>query len=274
MQKLAVSVLMSIYVKEKPEYFIQAMESTINQTAQPEEILLVEDGPLTDELAEIIQKYQAKLGNQFTVISLEVNRGLGTALAIGVEKCRNSLIARMDTDDIMAKNRLEVQYLEFLKNKDLAIIGSNIIEFEGTTDNVLARKSMPESNEAIRTYSKRRNPFNHMTVMFKKDAVKDVGNYMPLQGFEDYYLWVRLLKVGYQGKNLPLYLVFARTGIDMYNRRGGINYLLPGLRARRKIYLHGLGNTFDWGTVSLIHIIICILPVSLRSRIYSKALRK
>ncbi|MBO0473559.1 glycosyltransferase [Enterococcus ureasiticus] len=274
MQKIAVSVLMSIYVKEKPEYFIQAMESTINQTAQPEEILLVEDGPLTDELYEIIQQYQEKLGDQLTVISLDKNQGLGTALAIGVEKCRNSLIARMDTDDIMAENRLEVQYQEFLKNEALTILGSNIIEFEGTPDNVLAKKHMPESNEAIRAYSKRRNPFNHMTIMFKRDAVLEVGNYQPLPGFEDYYLWVRLLKSEYQGRNLPEYLVFARTGLDMYNRRGGLKYLIPGIDARKRIYRDGLGNLNDFLTVSMVHTVICIMPNKLRGRIYKRMLRK
>lgn len=273
MQKIAVSVLMSIYVKEKPEYFIQAMESTINQTAQPEEILLVEDGPLTDELYKIIKQYQEKLGDQFTVISLEENQGLGTALAIGVEKCRNALIARMDTDDIMVEKRLEVQYQEFLKNKTLAILGSNIIEFEGTPDNVLARKCMPESNEAIRTYSKRRNPFNHMTIMFKRDAVIKVGNYQPLPGFEDYYLWVRLLKENFISLNVPQTLVYARTGAEMYSRRGGISYLIPGLKARRIIYKTGLGSIKDLVFVSVVHIIISLMPNKLRGSFYQKQLR-
>ncbi|WP_086445542.1 glycosyltransferase [Candidatus Enterococcus lemimoniae] len=274
MQTIAVSVLMSIYIKEKPEYFIQAMESTIVQTAQPEEILLVKDGPLTDELDGIIQTYQEKLGNQLTVISLEKNQGLGIALAIGVEKCRNSLIARMDTDDIMVKKRLEIQYQEFLKNNDLTILGSNIIEFEGTPDNELARKSMPESDEQVRKFSTRRNPFNHMTVMFKKQAVIEAGNYLPLPGFEDYYLWVRLLKRGNQGQNLPEYLVYARTGLDMYNRRGGLKYLLPGIEARRKIYQDGLGSLGDFLTVSVFHTVICIMPNKLRGLIYKRMLRK
>lgn len=273
MQKIAVSVLMSIYAKEKPEYFIQAIESTINQTAQPEEILLVEDGPLTDALVKIIKQYQEKLGKQLTVISLEENQGLGTALAIGVEKCRNSLIARMDTDDIMAENRLEVQYQEFLKDEDLTILGSNIIEFEGTPDNVLARKRMPESNEAIRAYSKRRNPFNHMTIMFKRDAVIEVGNYQPLPGFEDYYLWVRILKKNFVSLNLQQALVYARTGAEMYSRRGGLSYLIPGLKARWIIYKTGLGKINDLAFVSLVHIIISLMPNKLRGSFYQKQLR-
>lgn len=273
METIAVSVLMSIYIKEKPEYFIEAMESTINQTVKPEEILLVEDGPLTDELYEIIQQYKEKLGEQLTVISLEENQGLGTALAIGVEKCRNSLIARMDTDDIMVESRLEVQYQEFLKNDKLTILGSNIIEFEGTPDNELARKLMPETNEAIRAYSKRRNPFNHMTIMFKKEAVIAVGNYQPLPGFEDYYLWVRLLKENSVSLNLQQTLVYARTGAEMYSRRGGVSYLIPGLKARWIIYKKGLGKINDFLFVSLVHTIISLMPNKLRGSFYKKQLR-
>ncbi|MGG5343389.1 glycosyltransferase [Enterococcus sp. AZ192] len=273
MQTIPVSVLMSVYKKEKPEYFTQTMESTLAQSIQPDEILLVEDGPLTDELYEQIQHYRDRLAGQLTVISLEKNQGLGTALAIGVKNCRNDLIARMDTDDIMANTRLEIQYNTFLKNSELAIIGSNIIEFEDTIENELARKNMPLTNEEIRQFSKKRNPFNHMTVMYKKEAVIAVGNYLPLQGFEDYYLWVRLLKAGYEGQNLPEFLVYARTGNDMYNRRGGLKYLMPGLKARKRIYQEGLGSFTDFVSVSAIHVVICLMPVSLRGKIYSKALR-
>lgn len=273
METIAVSVLMSIYVKEKPEYFIQAMESTLNQTVQAQEIVLVEDGPLTDELNELVQQYQTKLGDQLTVIPLKENQGLGTALAIGVEKARNELIARMDTDDIMAENRLEVQYQEFLAHPDLTIIGSNIIEFEGTTDNVLAKKRMPKTNEEICAFSKKRNPFNHMTVMFKKAAVLSVGNYQPMQGFEDYYLWVRLLKANFVSLNIQQDLVYARTGVEMYARRGGISYLIPGLKGRWAIYKAGLGHVSDLIIVSSIHIVISLMPNKLRGSFYQKQLR-
>ncbi|MFK4567206.1 glycosyltransferase [Enterococcus sp. UD-01] len=274
METIPVSVLMSIYSKEKPEYFHQAMESIIKQTQQPDEILLVEDGPLTLELTTIIQEYQAKLGRQLTIVALEENQGLGTALAIGVKRCRNQLIARMDTDDVMVEQRLQKQYEAFLKNEELAIIGSNIIEFEGSIENILARKNMPQSNEEIKQFSKKRNPFNHMTVMYKKAAVEAVGNYQPLKGFEDYYLWVRLLKQNYLGLNMSEVLVYARTGVDMYARRGGLAYLLPGLKARWIIYQEGLGKINDFLFVSLAHTVISLMPNKVRGSIYQKQLRK
>ncbi|MEI5994935.1 glycosyltransferase [Candidatus Enterococcus mansonii] len=273
MKMIDVSVLMSIYKKEKVSYFIETMDSIMNQTVQPKEILLIEDGPLTADLIEAIQNYKQLLGDQFVTKSLKENVGLGRALAEGVNLCKYQLIARMDTDDIMSPNRLESQFKEFRENPELTIVGSNIAEFSGDTNHILGNRIVPEKNGEIRVFSKRRNPFNHMTVMFRKDAVIQVGNYQPLQGFEDYYLWVRLLKNGYQAKNIQEKLVFARTGLDMYARRGGLAYLIPGLKARKVIYKEGLGTITDLLVVSGIHIMICLMPNKIRGKFYEKKLR-
>ncbi|EOH92744.1 hypothetical protein UAW_02783 [Enterococcus haemoperoxidus ATCC BAA-382] len=268
-----ISVLMSIYKNENPSYFKEAINSVFEQTLQPEEILLVEDGPLTDELNAMISEIKSKVGKQLTIVPLAENVGLGKALAVGVESCRNELIARMDCDDIMIPSRLEEQFEEMKKNASLAIVGSNIIEFHDEIDNVLGYKKMPASNEEIREFSKKRNPFNHMTVMFRKELVMREGNYQPLKGFEDYYLWVRLLKAGYTAKNIQKDLVYARTGLDMYARRGGFNYLIPGLKARKKIYQEGLGSFRDYLFVSSVHVCVSLMPNKMRGWFYEKKLR-
>ena len=273
MGTVPISILMSIYKNEKPEYLIDTMESILRQTIQPEEIFLVKDGPLTLELDEVIDEYKRKLGNQLSLYSLSENKGLGIALAEGVLNCRNELIARMDTDDIMVEDRLEVQYKLFKENSSLAIVGGNIIEFEGNVTNILGRRIVPESNEEIRRFSKRRNPFNHMTVMYKKEDIIQVGNYKPLKGFEDYYLWIRLLKQDKKAANINKILVYARGGKDMYSRRGGIKYLVPGLKARKVIYREGLGSFSDFIFVSAVHSIISLLPNGIRGVIYQKRLR-
>ena len=98
MEKIKVSVLMSIYFKEKPEYFRESLESILNQTYFPDEIVLVKDGPLTNELEEVIKEYKEKLN--IKTVPLEKNLGLGLALKEGVLHCSNEIIIRMDTDDI------------------------------------------------------------------------------------------------------------------------------------------------------------------------------
>lgn len=274
MENKNVSMLLSLYDKEKPEYLKEALTSIFEQTVMPKEIVLVYDGPINEKLQVVVTYFQQKDPHLFTVVKLEKNQGLGIALAIGLEHTKNRLVARMDTDDIMEPQRLEKQLEIFQKDPEIAIVGSNIEEFTGTLSNVIGKRIVPEYNNAIRVFSKRRNPFNHMTVMFDKKAILEVGNYQPLSGFEDYYLWARLLKAGYEGYNIQETLVYARTGKDMYARRGGMKYLGSGLMGRYRIWKDGLGSVKDFIIVSCGHIFISLLPNQLRGKFYQTQLRK
>lgn len=269
-----VSLLMSVYIKEKPEYFRQSLKSALNQTVKVKEIVLILDGQITDELQDVIIDFKKENLEILKVVPLENNVGLGKALAIGVEICKYDLIARMDTDDIMLPTRIEKQFSEFVDNPELTIIGSNIDEFYDSPESTIGKRIVPETNEEIRNFSKKRNPFNHMTVMFKKKAVLDVGNYQPMMGFEDYYLWARLLKAGYEGKNIQESLVYARTGADMYARRGGKKYFIDGLKGRKAIYHAGLGSISDYLISCSAHIVVSLLPNKIRGQIYERKLRK
>lgn len=274
MRSADVSLLMSVYIKEKPEYFKQSLKSALDQTIKVKEIVLILDGPITTELQDVIIDFKRDNLEILKVVPLENNVGLGKALAIGVEICKYDLIARMDTDDIMLPDRIEKQYSEFINDSELAIIGSNIDEFYDSPENIVGRRIVPETNEEIINFSKKRNPFNHMTVMFKKKAVLGVGNYQPMAGFEDYYLWVRLLKAGYKGKNIQESLVYARTGEGMYARRGGKKYFVDGLKGRKAIYNAGLGTMSDYLISCSAHIIVSLLPNKIRGQIYERKLRK
>lgn len=274
MNSVDVSILMSVYIKEKPEYLRTSLKSAINQTVRVKEIVLVLDGPITDQLQSVIEECQKECSDLIKLIPLKENVGLGKALAIGVEKCKYDLVARMDTDDIMIPTRIEKQIAEFTSDLDLTIVGSNIDEFYDSPESIVGRRVVPETNEEICNFSKKRNPFNHMTVMFKKSTVLDVGNYQPMMGFEDYYLWVRLLKAGYKGKNIQESLVFARTGEDMYARRGGKKYFLNGLKGRKAIYQAGLGSMSDYLISCSAHVVVSLLPNKIRGQIYENKLRK
>lgn len=264
---------MSVYEKEKPAYFDQALHSVFEQTYLPAEVVLVLDGPIPASLQAVIAQYQEAFPELIKTVPLAENVGLGRALAKGVTACQNELIARMDTDDVMQPTRLEKQRQAFIREPDLAIVGSNISEFSTTPAEIIGKRIVPAEDAEIREFSKKRNPFNHMTVMFKRSAILAVGNYQPLEGFEDYYLWVRLLKAGYRGKNIQEPLVYARTGEKMYARRGGAQYFVRGLKGRKKIYEAGLGSWQDLLISCSAHIVVSLLPNSLRGKIYEKRLR-
>jgi glycosyltransferase involved in cell wall biosynthesis len=105
---MSLSVLMSVYYKENPEYLQQALESIWDaQTLKPDEIVLVEDGPLTTELYSILTNWKNKLDKILKRVPLEKNEGLTKALNMGIEHCSGEFIARMDSDDISCPNRFE-----------------------------------------------------------------------------------------------------------------------------------------------------------------------
>jgi len=269
-----VSILMSVYIKEDPENFKTCLQSMVDQTLKADEIVLVKDGPLTNKLEAVIDEYAKKYENLFKVVSLSQNVGLGEALNIGIQQCSNQLIARMDTDDIAVADRIEKQVSYLALHPETAIVGSDIIEFETSIDNVIAYKIVPHTHDEIISFAKRRNPFNHMTVMYRKEAVLQVGNYLPLNGYEDYYLWVRMLKSGVRTHNLSEVLVYARAGHEMYYRRGGWKYLLDGVKAQKQIYEVGLMSKKDFAIRLVGQIVVNSSPNKLRGLFYKKFLRK
>lgn len=218
------SVLMSLYIKEKPEYLNEAIKSMIEQTLKPNEIVIVKDGPITTELQNILDKYVKKYPNLFNIVGYKENKGLGYALNFGLEYCRNELVARMDTDDISKSNRCEEQIKLFKKYPEIDIVGGDISEFIDFENNIVSCRRVPKLDKEIKEYLKIRCPLNHVTVMFKKSSVKKSGGYLDLFWNEDYYLWIRMAEKGCIMENTGTILVNVRIGKGMYQRRGGKKY--------------------------------------------------
>ena len=269
---MGISVLMSVYRKENPSYFKAALESIINQTLQPEEILVVKDGPLTTELEKVLEEMSRKC-SYLRTYAFEENVQLGRALRKGVELCTQELIARMDTDDIACPDRLQKQYDYMMSHDNVAAVGGYIEEFcdDNSFSNV---KTMPCSAEEIRSYARFRNPLNHMTVMFRKEAICMVGNYRHYPFLEDYDLWSRVLAMGYEMENLPEVLVRARVGNELYGRRGGFDYCKRYLKLRKEQYELGITNWVEWMIACAITIAVTVIPSGARKQVYQKVLRK
>jgi glycosyltransferase involved in cell wall biosynthesis len=263
---------MSLYIKEKPEYVEECFQSLLRQTVQANEWVVVEDGPLTDGLYEVLDKYGKEYPGLIKRVPRPVNQGLGMALQAGVPECSNELIARMDTDDICREDRFEKQLAEFEKDPDLDIIGSCIDEFEDTPEDIVASRNVPLTDEEIKKYQKRRDGFNHMTVMYKKSAVLGAGNYQPCPLMEDTYLWVRMMKNGVKCKNIGEPLVYARIGKDMFNRRGGWAYFKKYKAAFKMVYATGYISRFDYFSVISVQFIVALVPRKLRGWIFKKML--
>ena len=218
------SVAISVYKSDAPEFFDRALFSiTEMQTIKPDEIVLVVDGPVCEELNRVIEKYE-RLYSIFHIIRLEQNGGLGNALKIAVENSKYDLIARMDSDDVSLPTRFEQQLKYFEEHPEVDIVGGDITEFIGDESNIVGKRVVPKTNEEIREYMRRRCAFNHMSVMYKRDAVQDAGGYQDWFCNEDYYLWIRMWLNHAVFANTGSVLVNVRVGEEMYQRRGGWKY--------------------------------------------------
>lgn len=266
------SVLMSVYYKDNKDWLIESVESMLNQTIKTNDFVIVKDGKLNNDLDLVISEYCKKYSDIFNVIELKENVGLGPALAIGVKKCKNEFIARMDSDDISREDRIEKE-LKIIQEKNIDMVGSNIAEFTGSIENIRAYRGLPQDHDDIIKFSKRRNPFGHPSMLLKKSKIVEAGNYRSFYLCEDYDMWIRMFKIGCKAYNIQENLVYMRIGEDFYKRRGGIKYLKSILKFKKEQYKNGYYKLKDYLITSCASIVTCLMPNYLREMIYKKLLR-
>ena len=266
------SVLMAVYGKEKPEFFRQSIESMLAQTLPFSDCVLVCDGALTHELNEVISWAQEEMGEKLQIIRLKENKGLGKALRTGVPRCRCSVIARMDSDDISRPDRCERQF-RIIERDGYDLVSGTLQEFVREPGDMDRLRVLPRTSEEILQYAKKRNPFNHPCVMFRKESVLRVGSYQDFPGFEDYYLWIRMLRKGCKGYNVQEVILDMRTGNGMYDRRGGRDYLYWVLRFQRYLYCKNFITKKEYIQNCLVRTTVGAIPGGAREKFYHVFLR-
>ena len=234
------SVLMACYKNDNPQHLKIAIDSVFDSSILPNELIIVVDGPVPNQI-EIILENCCDNFQQIELIRLPKNVGLGVALNFGLNKCSHNLIARMDADDINCYNRFKNLLYEFENDSDLVICGTFIEEFIEDSNIKLIRK-VPLSKKNIISRGKFRNPFNHVTVMFDKLKIIEVGSYENVPFFEDYYLWLKLITKDFKMKNIDCIGVNVRAGSDMVKRRSGSNFIKNEFNFLIKSYQLGFLN--------------------------------
>ena len=268
------SVLISIYNKENPVFFNDALESILNQNLLPTEIVIVKDGKLSDELDLMINEFRLKFPNKCKIIQLDHNCGLGISLHEGIKHCSYDLIARMDSDDICFPNRFYEQIKCFENNQNLDVLGSAIEEFKFIPGDYNSFKIQPLAYLDILKKSKFLNPMSHPSVMFKKHKVIDSGSYQHMPFFEDYYLWIRMLSNNCIFQNIKEPLLYFRIGNGMLNRRHGLIYLKYEIKFYIKLYKIRYINFFQFIFIVLLKTILRLIPLSVMNTIYKRLARE
>ena len=263
------SVLMSLYKKEKPEYLKLALDSMLNQTVAPDEIVLVEDGPLTEELYAVLNEYP-----MLHRVKNETNLGLGLALNVGLKQCRNELVARMDTDDCSKPDRCEKQLARFAEKPYLAIVGSHIDEFVGDISNVVSQRVVPTSSDEIYNYAKKRSAFNHPAVMYSKTAVLENDVYADLKRNQDVDLFGRMQFEGYKAENIDEALLWFRSSDELAKRRKSWQNTWSYIATIRKFWKMGYASFIDYAMIGIAQTGMYLMPIKIQNYIYKKFLRK
>ncbi len=249
---LKISVLISVYINDPLEQLVSAIESVICQSRVPDQLVIVLDGPVSDQVRGFVESLKRERDVPCTVLDLKDNVGLGVALSVGLKHCEHDLVARMDADDVSVWTRFE-QQLDFLRDHpEISVVGSNIIEFD--EQSTLGTRSVFQEPKDVMVMARRRNPVNHVTVMFRKAAVLAVGGYRKFPTYEDYDLWIRMMKASFLIFNLSSELVFVRAGKDMVDRRRGLQYLKNDFQFFWYLYTTRFISLLDFGLALLVRI--------------------
>jgi glycosyltransferase involved in cell wall biosynthesis len=271
-EKTGLSVLMSVYQKDKPQWLDEAIASIVNQTKRPDEIVLVQDGPLTSQLGAVVNQWVEKYPDLFKIVPLEKNNGLGPALMAGMENCSCEIVARMDADDLSTSDRFEKQFSFLARYPEIDLVSSRAGQFDTNPDQIIFERGAPSEHREIARMARFRNPIEHGTVMYRREKVLAAGGYHNIKGFEDYHLWVRMLLNGAQMACIPEVLYKFRRE-DMYLRRGGLRMVSTVGRLQREFLKMGFISHLQFFSNITVRTIAYLLPVRFVGIIRTKLLK-
>ena len=266
------SILTTLYKNDSPKFLKQSIDSMLAQTVLTNDYVIVADGPLTEELDEVLVGYE-NTHNFFNIVRLSENGGLGVALREGLKYCKNDLVARLDADDLFMPTRCEKQLTLFDSDPDLVIVGSDMYEFDGNPDEITDLKHMPSSPEQIYKYGKRRNAFNHSSVMYRKSVIEEHGSYSTMRRSQDIELFSKILYAGCKCRNINEPLIKFRCGDTRVKRKKKWSNVKSDLRIFKNNYKMGYAGFGDYLYVVITQIGFFILPTKLAGYLYMKLFR-
>lgn len=232
------ALLLPVHAGDIADYVRLAFRSAVDeQTLRPDQVVLVQDGPVPAPVADCIAELRATSPVPVTFVQLEHNLGLGPALDAGLAASEHDVVARMDSDDISMPHRFAVQLPLISAGAD--IVGAGLLEIGADVTDVVGRRTPPSDPDDIVRYAHIHDPFNHPTVVYRRGAVLAAGGYGDLPLMEDYWLFARMLAGGARPANVPEPLVYYRVGAGAYQRRGGRSLLRSELALQRRLLADG-----------------------------------
>ena len=273
MQKQFIDMNYSVFIcvckYDDPSSFLRAYDSIVNQTVPPSQIVICADrveGPIL----ECVKPLESSCCVVYTDSGDDHARARQTAL----DACTNELVAVMDADDVAFPDRFE-KTLKYFKKNMADVVGGAVREFSKDTTELLGCRKVPLTDYDIKEYMKKRCPFNHMTVMYKKSIVKKSGGYKTMYCNEDYYLWIRMAQNGARFANMDDVLCYAGLNEGFYQRRGGKEYFQSEKALQKYMCDNGIiSKTRYRYNIFVRYVIQMMMPTPIRKRFYNIFLRK
>jgi glycosyltransferase involved in cell wall biosynthesis len=263
------SLLMSVWAGDDPDFLEAAFRSVVHdQTRPPDDVVLVQDGPVPQPLADRIAELLASSPAAAQLLALDANVGLGVALDQGMAACAHDIVARMDADDIALPHRFEVQVAIVVDGVDL--VGSALLEFGTDPADIVGKRVPPLDPDAIVRYARFHQPFNHPTVVYRRAVVEAAGGYRHLALMEDYLLFAKMIQQGCSVANVAEPLVLYRVGAGAYARRGGVALLKSEWRLQRTLRRLGFTNRAQFARNVVIRGGYRLVPEPVRKVMYRR----
>lgn len=264
------SVVMSLYRADDPAQFRDAVDSVLAQTLMPGEIVIVVDGPIGFKLEDALAA--ASLNVLVRALRLSENRGLGHARNIAIQAAQSDIVAVMDADDISVPDRFARQ-LPLLLQGDADVVGGFVEEFDVQPRDTNRLRRVPTGHNDIIRFGRWRQPFNHVTLMFRREVYQRAGGYQPIRGVEDWDMFHRMVISGVRFVNLPHTLVHVRCGSAMFKRRSGLTYLRHETKLFARMVRSGYISPLQFIINCAIRVGTRLLPADLLAGIYKRLLR-
>ncbi len=261
------SILIAVCATDDGNQFESALDSIYAQSEVTKQVVLVVDGPLSEQHEEIIRRHE-ELHNGFLCVRLVTNQGLAVALNAGLAHCQSELVVRMDSDDVCDQSRFSRQLKFMNSNPHVSVSSGKVTEYCSGLVDIIAEKRLPTEHAEILAYSKFRNPINHMACIFRKSDVLAVGGYpQQFRKAQDFALWGAMLKAGYRFSNLDENLVNVRAGAGLFGRRG-IQYFFGEVKVLSFLKNIGHINYVEFAINIFVRLGARLAPTQIKKTIY------
>jgi glycosyltransferase involved in cell wall biosynthesis len=258
----AISLVVS--PSDGPELLAKSLKSLEIQSVYPDEIVLLKNGLLSPIQELIIEDFFSRILYKKLILLSNITLDFGDALNKCISQVSSTYLIRHDPDDISLPNRVE-KLKEFSKKSDVDIIHSSILEFNRKTGFMRKSGSGLDANH-FRNFIIR-NPIAHSSVMFKVSKILEVGGYTNVRFAEDYYLWLKVLKLntsfGFINEALVIFdftnVLHKRTSIKILQSE--LRIMLLKVRLKPSLFIFSLLSLF-------LRVLFLISPNFIKSLIY------